>query len=236
MPYKLTGDGSLTLHSERYGQTFHSLHGAVAESRHVFLEASGIAGRLAAGEACRVLEVGFGTGLNFWLTADAAVQADAPLEYVALEQDLLPAAVVKGLGYAGSLSNPRLLQRYLEVRATLPGQVPAGRHAFEPAPGVMLHLLIGDACEQALPQSWAHAVYHDAFSPDANPELWTEEFLSALVRALVPGGVLVSYSVKGEIRRRLQALGLEVSKRPGPPGGKREMLVATAPAQPSPLR
>ena len=70
-----TADGSRTLYSERYAQTFHSDKGAVTESRHVFLEASGVTERVQQGEATTVLEVGFGTGLNFFLTADLALSA-----------------------------------------------------------------------------------------------------------------------------------------------------------------
>ncbi len=226
MSVKRTGDGSNTLYSERYGQTFHSHHGAVAESRHVFLEASGMAARLAAGEPGRLLEVGFGTGLNCWLTADAALSAGARLELVSLEQNALPASVVRELNYGTALQNPELLERYLLWREQLPESVPAGRHEVELAANVLLTLLVGEATEQELPEDWADAVYHDAFSPDANAELWSQAFLGKLRDSLQPGGVLVTYSVKGEVRRRLQELGFEVSKLPGPAGGKREMLVA----------
>ena len=97
--------------------------------------------------------------------------------------------------------------------------------------GSRLELLQVDARHAALPVS-AHAVYHDAFSPDVNAELWESTFLGRLFGALAPGGSLVSYTVKGVVRRRLAALGFEVSKAPGPPGGKREMLVARRPTEP----
>lgn len=226
MSVESTGDGSNTLYSERYGQTFHSHHGAVAESRHVFLEASGIAARLAAGQACRVLEMGFGTGLNCWLTADVAVSAAAPLKIISLEQNVLPGVVLEELDYASALQHPELLERYLAFRAELPETVGTGRHEVLLAANVRLTLLVGEATGQELPKSWADVVYHDAFSPEANPELWSGQFLSSLRDALVPGGVLVTYSVKGEVRRRLQELGFAVNKQPGPLGGKREMLVA----------
>lgn len=227
MSVQRTGDGSSTLYSERYGQTFHSHHGAVTESRHVFLQGSGIAQRLAAGQASRVLEVGFGTGLNGWLSADAAMSAGVPLELFSLEQSVLPADVVRSLEYGHLLQEPRLLQRYMQFRAGLPEVVPPGQYSVELGPGVSLRLQVGEATAQQLPVDWADAVYHDAFSPDANPELWTAEFLGRLRAALKPAGRLVTYSVKGEVRRRLQQLGFEVSKLPGPEGGKREMLVGS---------
>ncbi len=97
--------------------------------------------------------------------------------------------------------------------------------------GVRLELLLGEASAQPLPKGSVHAVYHDAFSPEVNPELWTEDFLGKLVAALKPGGTLVSYCVQGAVQRRLEALGTEVAKRPGPKGGKREVLTAHKPAR-----
>jgi len=83
-----TADGFDTLYSVQYGQTFHSSHGALAEARHVFLEGAGVARQLAAHRLTSVLEVGFGAGLNFWLTAQAGQAAQTPLHYVALEKTL----------------------------------------------------------------------------------------------------------------------------------------------------
>src|SRR6056297_701456 len=83
----------------------------------------------------------------------------------------------------------------------------------------------------AMEPGWADAWYHDAFSPSASPELWSEAFLSACARALAPGGVWVSYTVAGAVRRRLQAAGLVTAKLAGPPGGKREMCRAVKPRE-----
>lgn len=220
-----TGDGSLTLHSEAYGQTFHSLHGAAAEARHVYLEGSGVAAALADGKAVRVLEVGFGTGLNCWLAADAAVRTGAQLELVSLEKSLLSADTVRGLEFGHLLHDPALLDVWLEFRAGLPDFVPPGALRVGLAPGVSLQVLVGEARQASLPGPF-DVVWHDAFSPEANPELWDEAFLEQLWECLRPGGVLVTYSVKGTVRRLLAGLGFEVVKLPGPPGGKREMLRA----------
>lgn len=224
-----TGDGSFTLHSSRYGQTFHSHHGAVAESLHVFLGASGLLERLQAGHASRLLEVGFGTGLNCWLSADAAGKYGTPLDIVTLERDPLPAGTVRLLGHEQHLRNPELLDAWLACRESLPLVVPPGAYGCRLSEQADLTLLVGDATEQDLPEGWADVIFHDAFSPEANPELWTDGFLNRLLGTLKPGGVLTTYSVKGEVRRRLQAIGFTVSKQPGPEGGKREMLVATKP-------
>lgn len=225
-----TSDGSLTLHSARYGQTFHSHHGALAEARHVFLAASGVGARLAAGRATRVLEVGFGTGLNFVLTAAAARAGGAPLAYVALEHDLLPAEALAPLAYGRATGAEALWQALLAWRRELPDEPPPGRHEAWLAEGVTVAVIVGDASGADLGGEAFDAVYQDAFSPRANPELWTPAFFARLAAAMRPGARLATYSASGDVRRALAAAGLAVEKRPGPPGGKRETVVAERPA------
>jgi tRNA U34 5-methylaminomethyl-2-thiouridine-forming methyltransferase MnmC len=220
-----TADGSKTLHSERYAQTFHSDKGAVTESKHVFLESSQVAPKLRGGQGVSVLEIGFGTGLNFFLTADVALQHQAKLIYTALEQTLLPAELIKQLGYEKQLES-NVLESYLTFRESLPDEVSDGQYGFE-KDTVKLELLIGEATTQTFAANSFDAIYQDAFSPDANPELWSEDFFAKLYKALKPGAKLTTYSVKGDVRRTLQKVGFIVEKRPGPPGGKREMLVAS---------
>lgn len=221
----VTGDGSPTFFDESVGEAFHSRHGAATEAVYVFLEGSGAAERLASGSPLAVLEVGFGTGLNFSLTAEAALAGGAALRYVALERAVLPAGALAALGFERFA--PRVAPALVEWRAALPRVVPPGVHEFRLG-SVSLDLVVGEATNAAWGDGRFDAVYQDAFSPGVNPELWTEEFLGRLARALVPGGHLVSYCVQGEVRRRLAGLGLEVTKRPGPPGGKREVLTAVA--------
>lgn len=220
-----TADGSQTLYSERYGQTFHSDKGAVTESKHVFLWASGVTARLERSLTTSILEVGFGTGLNFFLSADLALKTETPMTFVSLEQSLLSSETVQGLGYEEGLEHPELLTDYCQFRDAL-GPEPGGKQVFK-FKDVRLELLLGEATEQNLGENRFDAIYQDAFSPDANAELWSETFFTKLLHALKPGGKLTTYSVKGEIRRRLKSLGFEVEKIPGPVGGKREMLRAT---------
>lgn len=225
-----TGDGSLTLRSDRYRQTYHSHHGALSEARHVFVEAGGVAERVDSGQPARVLEVGFGSGLNFFLTAQllspGSGSTGGTLEYVALERSLLPAEVVTMLGYERSA--PWSTAKYLEFRRSLPRHPPPGRYRASWG-RVSLDLILGEATQATLAANSFDCVYQDAFSPDSNPELWSDAFLAHLCRSLRPAGRLVSYTVKGEVRRRLAQQGMAVHKLPGPPGGKREMLLATKP-------
>jgi tRNA U34 5-methylaminomethyl-2-thiouridine-forming methyltransferase MnmC len=113
----------------------------------------------------------------------------------------------------------------LTFRDSLPDEVSDGQYGFE-KDMVRLELLIGEATTQTLDSNVFDAIYQDAFSPDANPELWSEDFFAKLYNALKPSGKLTTYSVKGEVRRTLQKAGFTVEKRPGPPSGKREMLLA----------
>lgn len=219
MEVQVTADGSHTLYSERYGESFHSHKGALTESRHVFLQGTGVVERLEHSLPTHLLEVGFGTGLSFFLTADVALSYGADLHYTALEKDLLSADDFTSLSYETYLEHPELFERFLDWRRR------SQERTFE-YEGVRLELLLGDATLQPLPENRFHAVYQDAFSPATNPELWSERFLDKLRRSLRGDGVLSTYCVKGAVRRRMQALGFEVEKRSGPPGGKREMMVA----------
>lgn len=235
-PVILTRDGSRTLLNPE-GESFKSRHGALGEARLVYLEGSGVAARLARGELARVLEVGFGAGLNFLVTATAAVAAaaqagQARLDYLALERQLPSADVMAELRYSELLAPSAWPGDLLAWRAGLGERPAAGWHALERGP-VRLRLFVGDA----LADDWepevgpsVDAVYHDAFGPAGAPALWTPQFLARLGGRLAPGAALVSFCVAGHVRRSLAAAGLQVSKTAGPESGKREVLVARRPA------
>ncbi len=240
-----TADGSRTLRHPEAGDTYGSHHGAATEARHVFLRGSGVQERLAAGRPTRVLEVGLGTGLNLTTTWAHARAHDAPLAYVALEREPLAPDLLAALRPETWVEDPGVASAWRATAAELHDAWAAGaRGLWRPAraegpaaAGLDLTVALGDAvapdrsgpsdvARRALELGPFEAVYHDAFRPEANPDLWTPAFLGACAAALAPGGRWVSYSVAGAVRRALAAAGLSVAKRPGPPGGKREMLVA----------
>lgn len=224
-----TADGVDTLYSARYRQTYHSTHGALAEAEHVFLKGTGVSRRLWEAHPTRVLEVGFGTGLNFWLTARQSRETAAHLHYTALEKALLPAQLLTQLNHGRVLEQINdIRQSFLAWRAHLPDSDRNSILHWDFEETVCLELILSDATIAPIPDRDYHAIYHDAFSPDANPELWTVDFFRRLYQVLTPGGKLATYSVKGAVRRNLQAVGFDVQKQPGPPG-KREMLVAVKP-------
>ncbi|MDO6462383.1 tRNA (5-methylaminomethyl-2-thiouridine)(34)-methyltransferase MnmD [Granulosicoccaceae sp. 1_MG-2023] len=217
----ISEDGSATAYSDAYRQTYHSTHGALTESRMVYLQNSGIADALAEGRAVHVLEVGFGLGLNFLLSAACALGHNSTLRYTALEKDLISAATLRDLDYGTLLPDAAPVVDALEKAL----QCPPGDSLHLQHGPVSLQILCGDALHATLPGA-VDAVYQDAFSPDSNPELWTDDFLQGLCNTLRPGGRLTTYCVKGDVRRALKRCGLSVKKHPGPPG-KREVLIAT---------
>ena len=234
----VTADGSRTLTSSEFGETYGSRHGALTEARHVFLAGSGVQGRLAAGLQTAVLEVGFGTGLNFLVTAAAALEHEGSLRYTAVERAPVDARTLRALYQGSELEGP-LATSFVDWVDGLGTPVAPGRYSLTlgTQQAVVLELLIGEARQLLAGGSGAtgaqlpgyDAIYLDAFSPKANQELWTHAFLAVVAAYLAPGGTLVTFSVSGAVRRALTAAGLRVSKLPGPPGGKPQMLAASRP-------
>ncbi len=217
-----TADGCDTLLCAVYGQTYHSTHGALTEAEHVFFRGAGVEERFAALKPVRVLEIGFGTGLNFLLTAQ---RATASLHYTALEKIILPHALLTRLNYSAVLG----CASAAAWREVLPDDPKFGTYHYRHSLLATLRLVVCDATKTVISGPPFDAVYLDAFSEDVNPELWTADFLARLFAATRPGGRLSTYSARGLVRRRLMACGYDVAKQPGPPG-KREMLVAMRPA------
>lgn len=229
-----TGDGSLTLHSPRFGQGFRSRAGAHAEGRHVFVDGSGVGPRLRRGESAAVLEVGLGAGTNLGLTVAAAWASGAPLRYVAIEREPLPPDAWRALDLASWTPAP-FAPAWLAALDRWAGAPTAdfGVAVRRVRVDVLVAEVGAFAAEGGLGALGAFdAVYLDPFSPDVDPDAWRPATLAALAAALTPGGALVTYSVQGALRRSLAAAGLEVAKVPGPPGGKREVLLARKPPAP----
>lgn len=184
-----------------------------------------------AGIDTRILEVGFGTGMNFFLTADLAQQHGAALSYWAFEQTLLPTEVMQHMAFETMLAHPKLFQAYVSWQSTLPVNPHPGLLRWRPDDSLTLTIIYGNAVDAPLPSCAVHGVYMDAFSPDQNAELWTVSFFEKLRSALVPGGSLATYSAKSSVRKNMLAAGFQTSKAPGPPG-KREMLIGIHPSSP----
>ncbi len=206
-----TADGSATLFVPGLDEHYHSVKGARTESVHVFIDMGLRACPVA---APRVLEVGFGTGLNALLTWDEAERARRPVFYTTLELYPLRLDEALSLGYGGRLRALHEAEWEREVLLS---------------PCFTLCKRQADFTTLPLPAGAFDVVYFDAFAPDKQPAMWTEERFAALFAALSPGGILATYCAKGEVRRRLQRAGFCVERLPGPPGGKREILRARKP-------
>ena len=195
-----TLDGSVTYRNTEVGATYRSVHGAETESRYVFLEGTRLPERA---ETWRVLELGFGTGLNFATTLKAAAELGVSLEYVSLEPSPMPAE--------NWLLEPRWKQielgRRLEFEGAALTIVPKRWQEFEPS------------------ASFFHACYHDPFGPGVCPDCWTAECFGWSYRALTDEGVLATFGAAGATRRAMKETGYFVARLPGVKP-KREMTVA----------
>jgi tRNA U34 5-methylaminomethyl-2-thiouridine-forming methyltransferase MnmC len=221
-----TDDGLDTIYSKEYNQTYHSKHGAFQEAQHVFLEGSAVLEKFQAEEKVAVLEIGFGTGFNFFLTAREAQKQKAELTYYAVENDLLSYNDFSKLNHQQLFSDDPVRNYFLNWRKDIK-ELKSGIHEIV-FKNIRLILICSNALHVNLPVNYFDAVYLDAFSPDVNPELWTSSFFLQIRPSMKPSARLSTYSAKGSVKRALQNAGFVVHKQPGPKG-KREMLVAIRP-------
>ncbi len=215
MQIVITGDGSHTLSSRFRGEHYHSTHGAVGESIHVFirhgLDILGPRMRI------RVLEVGFGTGLNALLTQMRARRLMQSIDFVSVDSEPLPRSIIDQLNYGRSVEG-----------AT--GDMLNRLHDAPWGEAVQLELFfrlqkVHARIEEVSLDASFDVVYYDAFGPAYQPELWTRDAFVRMYDVLLPGGKLVTYCAKGQVKRDLRAVGFSVESLPGPPG-KREMTRA----------
>jgi tRNA U34 5-methylaminomethyl-2-thiouridine-forming methyltransferase MnmC len=211
-------DGSKTLLRDDLNETYHSRHGAIPESNHVFIGAGLHFGLNQWSTAeIQLLEIGFGTGLNAMLTALEAERLKLSVHYHALETVPLPYALVQDLGYFNE--HPQEVQGMYQNlhEVTWEEEVKINNH-------FSLHKTQTALEHFVAPQAY-HLIYFDAFAPDIQPELWQTSIFQMLYDCMHPQGILVTYSSKGDVRRSLMTAGFEVSKLEGPPR-KRHMLRA----------
>jgi len=213
-----TADGSKTIYNPQVGENYHSKHGALQESQHVFLN-SGLRYFLAGRETpeVSVLEVGFGTGLNFLLSADFCTGKQIRLNYTGIEAYPLTTKMLGETGYDQYLS-AELWQQYLQSYPTALKE-PTAINSFVNLSIAHTELLNFSS------ENLFDVVYFDAFASIHQPEMWNEEAIGHTVQFLRPNGVFVTYAITGNLKRMLKGRGFKVEKAPGAPG-KREMLRA----------
>ena len=270
---QVTEDGSHTLFSEMAGQTYHSAHGAVQESRHIFISQLSIVnsqqltvnsqrttdtgqqlmvnGQLSmVGGDLSVLEIGFGTGLNALLAACWAKENGVRVDFSTIELYPLERDVYEELNYGSLLGEEGLFLKLHEAKWD------AGLQKITPEFAICKHkkdivewlrnaqctmhnaqsLILSSGAQGDLELDFVakgsktfgyqfDVVFFDAFSPDAQPELWTEEVFRNVYGLMKEGGVMTTYCAKGDVRRAMLAAGFKVEKLQGPPG-KRHILRA----------
>jgi len=212
----LTEDGSTTLFIPELNEHYHSIHGAIQESMHIFIREG--YEQIRNFPVC-IFEAGFGTGLNAFLTFLVSEKEGRSIHYSAIEKYPLEDHLVRLLNYPEK-TDPAKAEVFQAIHNAPWGQdIRISEH-------FTLHKIKGDLREVQLLDTTYDLVYFDAFGPAVQPELWTEEIFRMIYQSMKEDSCLVTYSVKGSVTRALKAVGFSLEKLPGPPG-KREMTRAT---------
>ncbi|MFK5958318.1 MAG: tRNA (5-methylaminomethyl-2-thiouridine)(34)-methyltransferase MnmD [Lutibacter sp.] len=212
----ITADGSSTIHLPEWDEQYHSKNGAIQEAIHVFIK-NGLS--LFKDRKISILEIGFGTGLNSFITFLEAQKLNLSVNYTGIEAYPVTIDEIKKLNYVTELNMSKFAaifnkmhQENWEVSCKISSN-------FSLTKRKQFFNEISDVNTFDL-------IYFDAFGARFQPELWTEAIFKLMYTSLKNGGVLVTYSAKGSVRRAMQTVGFTVERLPGPPG-KREMLRAT---------
>lgn len=211
----LTSDGSSTIHLPQWNEQYHSTHGAIQEAYHVFIK-NGLS--LFKYQEISILEIGFGTGLNCLITYFESLKLNLNIDYVGIEAFPIVNSEIQQLNYVAQLGYKK------------------GKDVFN-----LLHNLDWELknklnthfyltkrkqfFQEIEDKNKYNLIYFDAFGARVQPELWTVSIFEKMYESLVEGGVLVTYSSKGSVRRAMLEVGFMVEKLEGPLG-KREMLRA----------
>lgn len=215
----ITSDGSKTIHIPEWNEQYHSTHGAIQEAKHVYLK-HGLA-FFCASEAyvnlsqISILEIGFGTGLNAFLTAIEAQTQNLNCHYVGVEGFPVSREELKALNYTEALKHQELFNKIHICN-------------WEENTSISKNFQLKKQQKQfseIVVENQFDVIYFDAFGPRVQPELWTEAIFKNMYNAMKIGGILVTYCAQGHARRAMLSVGFTVTKVEGPPG-KRHMLRA----------
>lgn len=216
---KETSDGSLTLYNPIFDENYHSINGAFQESQHVFV-ASGLQHYHQSNKKkeIKILEIGFGTGLNFLLSLGYALNEKIQLNYVGIELKVLPLSLIKSLKLASLVEDEcwKLFENNYENSINQCGRL---------ADSIELKIVESDILNFKSIEKF-DIIYFDAFAKSKQSEMWTKETIAHVCSFLKDKGIFVTYSVTGELKRNLKSLGFEI-ERPAGAAGKREMMRAT---------
>lgn len=219
----ITEDGSHSIYIPELNENYHSTHGAIQESLHVFIEA-GLKKALAENlsSVFNILEVGMGTGLNLLLSFIETKEITVAINYTSIEAYPLDKDFIQQLNYADILSSSLKfpVQGVFEKIHDCDWE-----KELELSDNFTLKKIKNKLQDVDLKNNTFDLIYYDAFGPPTQPEMWTDEIFTGLFSVLKNNGALVTYCAKGEVKRSLKRAGFNVESLPGPPG-KREMVRA----------
>lgn len=214
-----TNDNSHTLYNSDLDETYHSRNGAVEEALYVYLK-QGFEVKAQSTQNISVLEIGFGTGLNTILTLQVAERLNVECDYYTLETFPLSVDVIEQLNYRQFI-NSNHINNFNQMHEC------AWNSWQHINPNFKVYKAEKSIHDFNTTERF-DVIYFDAFGPDKQPDMWTEQVFKKLFELLKPSGIFVTYSAKGEVRRTLKAIGFDVELLPGPPR-KRHMLRAIKP-------
>ncbi|PZD79594.1 tRNA (5-methylaminomethyl-2-thiouridine)(34)-methyltransferase MnmD [Mesonia sp. K7] len=215
-----TADGSNTIFIPEWNENYHSKHGAIQEAMHVFIK-MGLNHFLSQKQTINILEIGFGTGLNAFITAQIAYQNQVKINYTGVEAYPVTLAEVAELDYPKQLGFETYFPEncFQKIHESEWGKFVEINPFFQLRKQQLKFQEIENKNEFDL-------IYFDAFGPRVQPDLWGVKILQKMYNSLKSEGKLVTYSAKGSVRRNMQEVGFSIERLTGPPG-KREMLRAT---------
>lgn len=223
---QITEDGTQTIIHPVYSDTYHSIQGALSEARHVYINA---ALKSLNEPQIKVFEMGFGTGLNCLLTLYESLETGVNIDYHAIELYPVPNSVTDKLNYVEKLYSAETDIKHNFCEETL-NELFKKIHTTGWGDKYHIHELfslvkIRSSFLDATIEEDFDVVYWDAFSPDTQPELWSEEVFTKIYSSMRVGGVLTTYSAKGDVKRALRNAGFNVERMKGF-GTKHHMLKA----------
>ena len=210
-----SADGSHTIFHLGLNETYHSMHGAMQESEHVFIKA-GLEQLLEQLNTIRVFEVGFGTGLNAWLTFKRVAGTNTKIIYHCLEPFPLVEEIYTKLNYTQNLSDKNLEDFFLQLHDA------PWEKEIELNNNFTLKKIKSRLEDYALSDEGFDLLYYDAFAPSKQAEIWMPENIKKAYELLKQSGLLVTYCARGQFKRDLKEIGFTVETLLGPPG-KKEM-------------